>query len=170
MEFKLENIEDIFNGEIINKISNSEYIIKIQDKEYQLQILNINSNKMEFILDNQFHSVRYLENQTAEMKIVVDGTPITINTNSKFDEIVYKNSGGAETGSSQLNLRSQIPGKVVSINFDEGSDVKKDDIICVLESMKMQVSIKSHKDGKIKSLKIKEGNSVNKNDVLAEIE
>ena len=48
--------------------------------------------------------------------------------------------------------------------------VKQDDVICVLESMKMQVSIKSHKDGKIKSLKIKEGNSVNKNDVIAEIE
>ena len=43
MEFKFENIEDIFNGEISNKISNSEYVIKIQDKEYQLQILNINS-------------------------------------------------------------------------------------------------------------------------------
>ena len=87
-----------------------------------------------------------------------------------LDDIVYKNSCGAETGNAQLNLRSQIPGKVVSINVEEGSDVKQDDIICVLESMKMQVSIKSHKDGKIKSLKIKEGNSVNKNDVIAEIE
>ena len=67
-------------------------------------------------------------------------------------------------------MRSQIPGKVVSINVEEGNDVKQDDVICVLESMKMQVSIKSHKDGKIKSLKIKEGNSVNKNDVIAEIE
>ena len=39
------------------------------------------------------------------MKIVVDGTPITINTCiRKFDEIVYKNSGGADTGSGQLNL------------------------------------------------------------------
>ena len=170
MEFKLEDIEETFNGEIVSKISSNEYLIKIQDKEHQLQILNINSNKMEFVLDNQFHSVRYIENQTAEMKIVLDGTSITINMHTHLDDIVYKNSGGAETGNAQLNLRSQIPGKVVSINVEEGSDVKQDDIICVLESMKMQVSIKSHKDGKIKSLKIKEGNSVNKNDVIAEIE
>ena len=73
MEFKLEDIEETFNGEIINKISNYEYLIKIQDKKYHIQILNINSSGIEFVLDNHYHSVNYLENQTAEMKIVVDG-------------------------------------------------------------------------------------------------
>jgi len=170
MEFKLEDIEETFNGEIINKISNNEYLIKIQDKEHHLQILNVNSSGMEFVLDNHFHSVHYIENQTAEMKIVVDGVPLTINMHTKLDEIVYKNTGGADVGSAQINLRSQIPGKVVSIEVTVGDKVKKGDVVCVLESMKMQVSVKSHKDGEIKILKTKEGNSVNKNDILAEIE
>ena len=170
MEFKLEDIEETFNGEIINKISNNEYLIKIQDKEYHIQILNINSNGIEFVLDNHYHSVNYLENQTAEMKIVVDGVPLTINMHTKLDEIVYKNAGVADVGSTQINLRSQIPGRVVSIEVTVGDKVKKGDTVCVLESMKMQVSVKSHKDGEVKNLKIKEGNSVNKNDILAEIE
>ena len=170
MEFKLEDIEETFNGEIINEISNNEYLIKIQDKEHHLQILNINSSGMEFVLDNHFHSVHYIENQTAEMKIIVDGIPLTINMHTKLDEIVYKNTGGADVGSAQINLRSQIPGRVVSIEVTVGDKVKKGDTVCVLESMKMQVSVKSHKDGEVKNLKIKEGNSVNKNDILAEIE
>ena len=170
MEFKLEDIEETFNGEIINKISNNEYLIKIQDKEYHIQILNINSNGIEFVLDNHYHSVNYLENQTAEMKIVVDGVPLTINMHTKLDKIVYKNTGGADVGSTQINLRSQIPGRVVSIEVTVGDKVKKGDTVCVLESMKMQVSVKSHNDGEVKNLKIKEGNSVNKNDILAEIE
>ena len=170
MEFKLEDIEGTFDGEIINKISNTNYIIKIQDKEHQLQILNINSNGMEFVLDNKFHTVKYVENQTAEMKIVVDGLALTVNMHTKLDEIVYKNAGGADVGSIQINLRSQIPGRVVSIEVKNGDKVKKGDIVCVLESMKMQVSVKSHKDGEVKNLKIKEGVSVNKNDILAEIE
>ena len=170
MEFKLEDIEETFNGEIINEISNNEYLIKIQDKEHHLQILNINSSGMEFVLDNHFHSVHYIENQTAEMKIIVDGIPLTINMHTKLDEIVYKNTGGADVGSAQINLRSQIPGKVVSIEVTVGDKVKKGDVVCVLESMKMQVTVKSHKDGEVKNLKIKEGNSVNKNDILAEIE
>ena len=170
MEFKLEDIEETLNGEIINKISNNEYLIKIQDKEYHIQILNINSSGMEFVLDNHYHSVNYLENQTAEMKIVVDGVPLTINMHTKLDEIVYKNTGRADVGSAQINLRSQIPGRVVSIEVAVGDKVKKGDVVCVLESMKMQVSVKSHKDGEIKNLKMKEGNSVIKNDILAEIE
>ena len=170
MEFKLEDIEGTLNGEIINKISNTNYIIKIQDKEHQLQILNINSNGMEFVLDNKFHNVKYIENQTAEMKIVVDGLALTINMHTKLDEIVYKSTGGADIGSVQINLRSQIPGRVVSIEVKNGDKVKKGDVVCVLESMKMQVSVKSHKDGEVKNLKIKEGVSVNKNDILAEIE
>ena len=170
MEFKLEDIEGTFDGEIISKISNTNYIIKIQDKEHQLQILNINSNGMEFVLDNKFHTVKYVENQTAEMKIVVDGLALTINMHTKLDEIVYKSAGGADVGSIQINLRSQIPGRVVSIEVKNGDKVKKGDVVCVLESMKMQVSVKSHKDGEVKNLKIKEGVSVNKNDILAEIE
>jgi len=170
MEFKLEDIEETFNGEIVSKISNNEYLIKIQDKEHHIQILNINSRGMEFVLDNHYHSVNYIENQTAEMKIIVDGIPLTINMHTKLDEIVYKNTGGADVGSAQINLRSQIPGKVVSIEVTVGDKVKKGDVVCVLESMKMQVSVKSHKDGEVKNLKIKERNSVNKNDILAEIE
>ena len=170
MEFKLEDIEETFNGEIVNRISNNEYLIKIQDKEHHIQILNINSRGMEFVLDNHYHSVNYVENQTAEMKIVLDGVPLTINMHSKLDEVVYKNAGGSDTGSTQINLRSQIPGRVVSIGVKIGDKVKKGDVVCVLESMKMQVSVKSHKDGEVKNLKIKEGNSVNKNDILAEIE
>ena len=170
MDYKLENSEKIFNGEVLDKLSDNEYRIKIQDNEYIIQILSITPNGMEFIINNEFHTVKYIENQTSEMKIVIDGVPITINKHSHLDEIVYKNSGGADIGGIQLNLRSQIPGKIISINVEEGNEIKKGDIFCVLESMKMQVSVKSHKDGVVKNIKIKEGNSVNKNDILAEIE
>ena len=170
MDYKLENSKNIFSGEVLEKISDNEYRIKIQDNEYIIQILSITPNGMEFVMNNEFHTVKYIENQTSEMKTVVDGVPITINMNSHLDEIVYKNSGGSDTASVQLNLRSQIPGKIVSINAEEGGEIKKGDVFCVLESMKMQVSVKSHKDGIVKNIKIKEGNSVNKNDILAEIE
>jgi len=151
MEFKLEDIEETVNGEIVGKISNNEYLIKIQDKEHHIQILDINSRGMEFVLDNHNHNVNYLENQSGDMKIVLDGVSLTIIKNSKLDEIVYKCSGGADVGSVKINLRSQIPGRVVSIEVKKGDKVNKGDVVCVLESMKMQVSVKSHKDGEVKN-------------------
>ena len=56
MEFRIEEIEKAFTGEIINKISDNKYLIKIQDKDHNLEILNMDSNGMEFVLDAQFHS------------------------------------------------------------------------------------------------------------------
>jgi len=170
MEFKIENLGNKFDAEIVQSLGNSEYIIKIQEKERNLKILNMTSNKIEFMLDNSYHVAKYLDNNTAKMTIVVDGLQIAFDKHSELDKIVYKNSGAESDADSQISLRSQIPGRVVNINANLGDKVKKGDVLCVLESMKMQLSIKSHKDGLIKSIKIKQGASVAKNDVLMEIE
>lgn len=170
MEYKIEDIEDAFNAEILQPLGNSEYLIKINDNEKNLKILTMSSSGIEFVLDQKYHKVKYLDNTTSKMKIVVNGVPITVNMHQNFNEIVFKNSGDSGTGDSQLNLHSQIPGKVIKISVSEGSEVKKEDVICVLESMKMQVSVKSHKDGIVKKIKVKEGATIAKNDIIAEIE
>lgn len=170
MEYKIEDIEDTFNADVIQVLGNSEYLVKINDKEKHLKILVMSTKGIEFLLDQKYHNVKYLENTTTSIKMVVDGIPITLNKHHKLNEIVYKNTGKTGRDDTQINLRSQIPGKVVSIDAEEGSKVKKGDIICVLESMKMQVSVKSHKDGVVRKIKIKKGGSVAKNDIIAEIE
>lgn len=170
MEYKIEEIADTFDGQIIKNHGNNEYTIKIGNQERNLRILSMDSKGIEFILDQTYHKAKYLEATTSQMNIVVDGTPIKVSMNSKFDEVVYKNSGGAGEADAQTSLKSQIPGKVVSIGVNEGDSIKKGDVVCVLESMKMQVSVKAHRDGEVKKIKVKPGGSVAKNDVLAEIE
>ena len=170
MECKIKDIEGVFNGEIVENLGNNDYVIKLNDREQNLKILTMDSRGIEFILDQKYNKVKYLDTGTSMMNLVVNGVPITLNLNSNLDEIVYKNTGGGGPAGSELALKSQIPGKVISIAVQEGSSIKKGEAICVLESMKMQVSVKAHKDGKIKSIKIKEGNTVAKNDILAEIE
>ena len=51
-----------------------------------------------------------------------------------------------------------------------GSEIKKGDIVCTLESMKMQVGIRSHKAGAVKSVRVSPGDTIAKNDIVAEIE
>ena len=170
MKYKVQDSDEVIDGEILEKLSQDEYKIKIKENEYVVKILHTDPNVMEFVLNNEFHSVRYVDNQTSEMNFVLDGSSISVNMNSHLDDVVFKNSGGAESGGGQSTLRSQIPGKVVSIDVEDGAEVKKGDTVCTLESMKMQVAVKAQKDGKVKNIKIKEGNSVNKNDVIADIE
>ncbi len=170
MKFKLENTGETLEGAIVKSLGNNEFIIKIGNNERSLKILNMGHNKIEFMLDNSFHTTKYLENSTSKITVVVDGVKLTFNKHPDLDKVIYKNSGIESAIDSQVSLKSQIPGRVVSVNVSQGDNVKKGDIVCVLESMKMQVSIKSHKDGVVKSLKVKQGTSVAKNDVLAEIE
>ena len=53
MKYKVQDSDEIVDGEILEKISQDEYRIKIKDSEHILKILNINSGVMEFVLDNQ---------------------------------------------------------------------------------------------------------------------
>jgi biotin carboxyl carrier protein len=170
MEYKIQDIEKSFEGNIVENLGNNEYTIKINDNEHQLKIINMNSKGIEFILDQNYHRAKYLEQSTNEMSLVIDNVPMTLNLNTHFDKIVFKNSGGSGTGNAQIGLKSQIPGKVVSIAASEGDSVQKGDVVCTLESMKMQVAIKAHKDGVVKSIKVKETAIVAKGDVIAEIE
>ena len=170
MNYKIQDIEKSFEGKIISNLGNNDYLIKINDDEHQLKILKMDSKGIEFILDQKYHRAKYLEQSTNEMNLVIDNVPITINLHTHFDEVVFKNSGGGGTGNEQLALKSQIPGKVVSVSVAIGDSVIKGDVVCTLESMKMQVAVKAHKDGEIKSIKVKETGTVAKGDVIAEIE
>jgi len=170
MKFILENTNENLDGHIVKSMGNNEFVLKIQGKERDLKVITMTHDKVEFMLDSVYHVTKYLENTTNRITLVVDGIKLTFNKRPEMDKIVYKNSGNDSATDSQINLKSQIPGRVVSINVSTGQGVKKGDVICVLESMKMQISIKSHKDGIVKSMKLKQGVSVAKNDVLAEIE
>ena len=168
--YKIHDIEKSFDGKIIENLGNNDYVIKINDTEHKLKIITMNSNGIEFILNQQYHKAKYLEQSTNEMNIVIDNVPIVINLHTHFDKIVYKNSGGGTAGGVQKSLKSQIPGKVVSISVEHGDNVKKGDVICTLESMKMQVAVKAHKDGVVRNIKAKETGTVAKGDVIADIE
>lgn len=170
MDYKIQDVEKSFDGRIVENLGNNDYLIKINDKEHQLRILSMDSKGIEFVLDNQYHKAKYLEALTNEMNLVIDNVPLTLNMNTHFDKVVFKNSGGSGAGGAQLALKSQIPGKVVSIAVAEGDSIKKGDVVCTLESMKMQVAVKAHKDGAVKNIKIKEGTTVAKGDIIADLE
>jgi biotin carboxyl carrier protein len=101
---------------------------------------------------------------------MLDGQPMTVKKHSKLTEVLEKASALGGAGGGDLNLASQIPGRVVNIAAKPGAEIKKGDVVVVLESMKMQVAVKAHKDGTLKEIKVKQGASVSRNDVLAVIE
>lgn len=80
----------------------------------------------------------------------------------------YKPSGlgGADEG----ELLTKMPGKVVKIEVETGTEVKKGQTVLILEAMKMENEIKSGIDGVVKAIHVKEGDALEENVLMLEIE
>ena len=59
-----------------------------------------------------------------------------------------------------------MPGLILDLKVKPGDEVKKGDIVLILEAMKMENIIKSPGDGLVKSVKVKLKDSVEKNQIL----
>ncbi len=60
-----------------------------------------------------------------------------------------------------------MPGTILDVKVSAGQSVKKGDVICVLEAMKMENDIPAPCGGVIASVNVQKGASVAANDVLA---
>ena len=66
-------------------------------------------------------------------------------------------------------VTSPMPGTILDVKVSVGQSVKKGDVICVLEAMKMENDIPAPQDGVIASVNIQKGASVAAGDVLASL-
>ncbi len=66
--------------------------------------------------------------------------------------------------------RSPVAGIVVRVCVQPGEQLKLDDLLVVLEAMKMETSVTAPIAGKVKSVKVAPGEAVKLNQVLVEFE
>ena len=67
---------------------------------------------------------------------------------------------GAET------VKAPMPGNILKVNVKAGDNVKKGDVLCVLEAMKMENDIKAGHDAVVASVHVSQGDTVNTGDAL----
>ncbi len=65
-----------------------------------------------------------------------------------------------------VSVTAPMPGNILKVNVIVGQAVKKGDVICVLEAMKMENDIPAPADGTVASVNVQNGASVNSGDVL----
>ncbi len=64
-------------------------------------------------------------------------------------------------------VSAPMPGTILDVKVSVGQPVKKGDVICVLEAMKMENDIPAPQDGVVASVNTQKGASVNAGDILA---
>ncbi|MBK7818477.1 MAG: acetyl-CoA carboxylase biotin carboxyl carrier protein subunit [Sphingobacteriaceae bacterium] len=100
------------------------------------------------------------------MVLKINSVKYTIELKDKYDELLHS-LGMDNVASAKINqIKAPMPGMVLNILVHEGNEVKKGDVLLVLEAMKMENMLKSPTDGIIKKIAVQKGNAVEKNQLL----
>lgn len=78
-------------------------------------------------------------------------------------------TGRKKTKKMDENLNSPISGTVIDVKLKEGSMVEKDDVIMVIEAMKMEYLIRAPYNGKIKKIYFKQNDQIEIGQLTVEI-
>jgi pyruvate carboxylase subunit B len=70
-------------------------------------------------------------------------------------------------GAGSVEVRSQLPGNVWKVLKNPGDAVKKDEVIMILEAMKMEIDVVAPQDGTIASINVKPNDAVEDSQLLA---
>ncbi len=153
--FDIESQSDDFivNGETfqwdLSKISDGYFHILHETKSYRAEVVKTYAATKTFV-------------------IKINGRTYPVELKDKFDMLLEKMGMNSQAASKVNNIKAPMPGLIIDLKVKEGDVVKPNDVLLILEAMKMENIIKSPGEGIVKTVKIKKGDSVEKGQVLIE--
>ena len=67
-------------------------------------------------------------------------------------------------------IEAQIAGNVWKVERQVGDEVEEEDVIMIIESMKMEIPVEAPCEGRISEIRVAEGDSIEEGAILAVIE
>ncbi len=75
-----------------------------------------------------------------------------------------------ESASEDKLCRSPVTGIVIKVNVAPGQTIQANDLLMVLEAMKMETNVTARRAGTVKNVRVAQGDSVKLNQVVVEFE
>jgi biotin carboxyl carrier protein len=164
-----------------------KYIATIDDKDFLVEVLDekhVSVNGKTYLVD--FESVSgqpvyslivdgrshegYVQEVDHDWQVLLRGRLYSIKVEDEREKRLRAAAGGGVAETGEYHLKAPMPGLVVAISVEEGQEVKKGQVLLILESMKMQNELKSPRDGVVNRIKIKAGESVEQKQAMLSIQ
>ena len=65
-----------------------------------------------------------------------------------------------------IEVEAQITGSIWKIETSVGSQVEEDDVLLIIESMKMEIPVEAPEAGRVAEIRVQEGQAIEEGDVL----
>jgi biotin carboxyl carrier protein len=148
----------------------SQVKIMVDAKEYDLDMIQVENGIYSVLYKGRSYNVELIETSSPKKYSVNtfyhSYEAEIIDAESKYQQA--RNSGNLESTESMIT--SPMPGKIVKIPVELGSEVKKGDTVIIISAMKMESEYKAMKDGLVKEIFVCEGDTIDGNQPLVFID
>ena len=134
-----------------------EYKYKINGHEYKVNVGDIENNIANIEVNGVPYTVELEEEKVA--KPVVKRVAPSNNAPAPAAKPAAAKPAAAAAAGDHV-IASPLPGVIKELHVKEGQQVKANDVVCILEAMKMGNEIHAGKDGVVKSINVAKEDSV----------
>ena len=94
---------------------------------------------------------------------IINGERISFSVGAAESSAARPASGGS---GASVEVRSDLPGKILSIQVKQGDAVKTGDVLLMMEALKMEIEVKAPQDGVVKNIAVQPQQQVANGDLL----
>jgi biotin carboxyl carrier protein len=139
------------------------FTFRINHNNYAVKIVSQENNTIDLEVNGTSYSVKMKE------EIATRKTPTLVRKPSKAASVEpVKVNPASSSGNSKVV--APIPGVIMSLNVKVGDAVKENDLLLVLEAMKMENSIVAEKSGVVSAVNVTVGQQILQGEVMIEFE
>ncbi|MBN1968385.1 MAG: biotin/lipoyl-binding protein [Candidatus Delongbacteria bacterium] len=144
-------------------------VLEINGKDYAVEIDRVGQFDADIKVNERSYHVGLKD--LGQEKKVEAVRPVIVNqpTASPASAPVVQNKPKPSIGGGKV-VTAPLPGLVLSIPVKVGDQVKRGQLIMILEAMKMENDIPAEMDGVVKEIKVKAGETVVEGDTLLTLE
>ena len=140
--------------------------VSVNGKTYEVDFESVSGQPVySLIVDGKSHE-SYIARGDDNWQVLLRGRLYPITVEDEREKRLRAAAGGGVAESGEFILKAPMPGLVVAIPVSEGQEVKRGQVILILESMKMQNELKAPRDGIMGRVRVKAGESVEQKQTL----
>lgn len=150
------------------QVSKEKEGIRLNDAPFEWDMIQFHKDHFHILKNNRSYTAEIVKwdkaNKTALIKI--NKTTYELLLKDKFDLLLEKMGMDKSRSAKVSEIKAPMPGLILDIKVEEGTEVKKGDALLILEAMKMENVLKSPAEGKVKKITVHIKDHVEKNQVL----
>ncbi len=138
----------------------------------KLDAIKTNNLKYHVLKDNTSYKAKITKSNfnNKTYTVSVNNNSYEVNISSELDALIKKMGFSFSSAKHINSIKAPMPGLILDINVQIGQEVKEDDVLLILEAMKMENIIISPRNGIIKSVSVNKGDAIEKGQLLIEFE